>query len=62
MAMRKVKPAANPDAYVDALAGWRREIVETLRSAVRATAALEEVVKWGHLVLAASFEARLDRR
>jgi hypothetical protein len=50
MGMRKVKPAANPDAYVDALAGWRRKLVEVLRSTVRASAALEEVVKWGHLV------------
>lgn len=44
------KPAANPDAYVAALDGWRRKCVETLRATVRASAALEEVVKWGHLV------------
>ena len=48
--MRKTPPAANPDAYVDALKGWRRECVEELRAAVRKAAALEEVIKWGHLV------------
>jgi hypothetical protein len=48
--MRKATPAANPDAYVAALAGWQRDCVETLRAAVRAAADLEEVVKWGHLV------------
>ena len=50
MVMRKVTPAANPDAYVAALAGWRRDCVENLRAAVRAAAKLEEVIKWGHLV------------
>lgn len=48
--MRKAMPAANPDAYVAALAGWQRDCVEALRAAVRAAADLEEVVKWGHLV------------
>ena len=50
MVMRKVPPAANPDAYVAALAGWQRVCVESLRAAVRAASVLEEVVKWGHLV------------
>lgn len=50
MVMQKTPPAANPDAYVAALAGWRRACVEDLRAAVRKTATLEEVVKWGHLV------------
>ncbi|HEY6641830.1 DUF1801 domain-containing protein [Povalibacter sp.] len=48
--MLKTTPAADPDAYVAALAGWRRACVENLRSAVRKAAALDEVVKWGHLV------------
>mgnify|MGYP000721559725 CR=1 FL=1 len=48
--MRKSTPAANPDAYVAGLAGWRRACVEGLRDAVRAAAVLDEVVKWGHLV------------
>lgn len=48
--MKKVKPAENPDAYVDELDGWRREIVETLRSAALSVRSLEETIKWGHLV------------
>lgn len=50
MPMRKMIPAANPDAYVAALTGWRRDCVENLRTTVRAAAKLEEVIKWGHLV------------
>lgn len=48
--MQKAPPAPNPDAYVEALDGWRRELVVKLRKAVRGAAELEEVVKWGHLV------------
>ena len=48
--MQKSKPAANPDAYVNALRGWQRDIVVALRASVRSTAKLDEVVKWGHLV------------
>ncbi|HSW17014.1 MAG TPA: DUF1801 domain-containing protein [Ramlibacter sp.] len=48
--MQKTVPAASPDAYVAALDGWRRELVEPLRAAVRGAAPLEEVIKWGHLV------------
>lgn len=48
--MKKSTPAANPDAYVAALSGWRRELVEQLRSRVLAAGKFEEVVKWGHLV------------
>jgi len=47
--MRKVRIAANPDAYVEALDGWRRELVRALRKTVLATSALKEVIKWGHL-------------
>lgn len=50
MAMQKTKPAENPDAYVVALDGWRRGLVESLRAAVRGAAALDERIKWGHLV------------
>jgi hypothetical protein len=49
-AMKKKIPAADPDAYVAALDGWRRGCVEELRAAVHGAAALREVVKWGHLV------------
>src|SRR5687768_15822409 len=50
MAMPKMKPAANAEAYVAALDGWRRKCVEAIRSAVRGSATLEEVIKWGHIV------------
>ena len=50
MAMQKMTPAENPDAYVAALAGWRRAVVEALRSAVCGSSALDERIKWGHLV------------
>lgn len=48
--MQASKPSGNPDAYVAGLHGWQRECVENLRATVRAAAALEEVVKWRHLV------------
>jgi hypothetical protein len=48
--MKKSIPAASPAAYVAALAGWQQRCVKRLRAAVRASAPLEEVVKWGHLV------------
>ena len=59
--MRKTTPAADPDAYVRALAGWRRECVEMLRAAVRKTKGLEETVKWGHLVYASNGPVLLIR-
>jgi hypothetical protein len=40
--MKKSMPAENPDAYVAALTGWHRTRVESLRSAVRAGAKLDE--------------------
>ena len=48
--MKKSIPAASPDAYVDGLSGWQRVTVQSLRAAVVASANLEEVIKWGHLV------------
>ncbi len=59
--MQKMTPAASPDAYVEGLDGWRREIVEALRSTVRAASTLEEVVKWGHLVYLANGPVLLIR-
>jgi hypothetical protein len=58
--MRKSVPA-DPDAYVRALTGWRRTCVEALRAAVRKAAALEETVKWGHLVYASNGPVLLIR-
>src|SRR2546430_2315828 len=48
--MKKSMPAASPDAYVEALDGWRRDLVEALRTSVRTGSALDEAIKWGHLV------------
>ena len=48
--MKNSTPAASPDAYVEALEGWQRERVASLRRAVRAVGALEETIRWGHLV------------
>ena len=48
--MKKSIPAASPDAYVDGLSGWQRVTVQGLRAAVVASANLDEVIKWGHLV------------
>jgi len=59
--MKKMTPASSPDAYVEALDGWRRKIVETLRSAVRTQAGLEEAMKWGHLVYLANGPVLLIR-
>ncbi len=50
MPMKKTIPAANPDAYIASLAGWRLDCVTGLRDTVKAAAKLEEVIKWGHLV------------
>jgi hypothetical protein len=48
--MKKTLAAARPDAYVAALRGWRRDLVETLRALVLSAGELEEVIKWRHLV------------
>jgi hypothetical protein len=48
--MKKTTLASNPDAYVAGLSGWQRAAVEQLRAAVLGGAALDEVIKWGHLV------------
>ena len=48
--VKKSIPAASPDAYVASLTGWQRSSVERLRSTVRASAKLDEIIKWGHLV------------
>ena len=50
MAMEKLVPAANPDAYVASLGAWQRRYVEALRATTVSAAPLHEVIKWGHLV------------
>lgn len=59
--MQKTTPAASPDAYVAALDGWRRACVEELRAVVRAASALQEVVRWRHLVYLANGPVLLIR-
>ena len=48
--MKKTIPAESPDAYVAALDDWRKPLVELLRKAALGAGAVEERVKWGHLV------------
>jgi hypothetical protein len=48
--MKKMTAAANPDAYVATLSGWRRARVEELRAAVLEASPLDELIRWGHLV------------
>jgi len=48
--MKRMVAAASPEAYVVALDSWRRTQVEALRAAVLDAGALEERIKWGHLV------------
>jgi hypothetical protein len=48
--MKKSIPADSPDAYVASLDGWRKPLVEMLRKATLAAGALEERIKWRHLV------------
>jgi hypothetical protein len=59
--VKKSVPAPNPDAYVHALDGWRRDCVVMLRAAVRKAADFEEIIKWGHLVYRTNGPALLIR-
>lgn len=59
--MDKSPPAANPDAYVRGLRGWRRDCVTALRAAVNGAAKLEETIKWGHIVYLGGGPALLIR-
>jgi len=44
-----MKAAASPDAFVEGLSGWKRELVELLRAAVNAGAKFDEIIKWANL-------------
>ena len=48
----KMKAAASPDAFVEELSAWKRELVELLRAAVNAGAEFDEFIKWVNLVFA----------
>ena len=45
-----MKAAASPDAFVEELSGWQRELAAMLRAAVNAGAPFDEIIKWGNLV------------
>lgn len=52
--MKKGAPvAADPDAYVRALRGWKKDVVAELREAVTGAASFEEAIKWGTLSIRA---------
>jgi hypothetical protein len=51
----------SPSAYVEALSGWRKSLVEHLRAATLAAGNLEEQIKWGHLVYFANGPVLLIR-
>jgi len=59
--MRKAPPPASPNAYVAALRGWRRDLVDKLRAAVLGAGSFEERIKWGHLVYFSNGPAILIR-
>jgi hypothetical protein len=59
--MKKAPPAADPEAYVAALAGWQRALVEDIRATVRKSTRLEEVIRWGNLVYLSNGPALLIR-
>jgi hypothetical protein len=48
--MKKSVAAESPDAYVAELRGWQKALVERLRRSTRSSGALDEVIKWRHLV------------
>lgn len=48
--MKKSPAAESPDAYVAALTGWHKPVVESLRRAVLSAGDLEERIRWGHPV------------
>jgi hypothetical protein len=48
--INKTRRSSSPAQYVASLGGWQARVVRRLRAAVRASAALEEKVKWGNLV------------
>lgn len=59
--MKKTSPPASPSAYVQALSGWRKTLVESLRKATLAAGELDEQIKWGHLVYFANGPVLLIR-
>lgn len=48
--MASMGSATTPEEYLATLAGWQADVVAALREQVLKIDALEEVIKWGHLV------------
>ena len=48
--MQKTPAPESTEAYLAALDGWRKTLVGELRAAVLGAEALDERIKWGHLV------------
>ncbi len=46
--------AASPDAYVVAVTGWQRPVVDALRSHVLAASHVDEAIKWTNIVFFSS--------
>jgi hypothetical protein len=59
--MKSSIAAADPDAYIASLKGWRKAYAEALRVAVLEAAPLHETVKWRHLVYFSNGPALLVR-
>lgn len=59
--MQRTPPAASPDAYVAALSGWQRKLVEELRAAILAGARFEQIIKWTNLMFVSNGLAILIR-
>lgn len=59
--MKKSQAAVDPEAYVAGLSGWRRSLVERLRTVSRVQKGVEERIKWGHLVYLSNGPAWLVR-
>ena len=49
-----MQTAASPAAYIAGLSGWQLRHAKALRKAARDQPALDERVKWGHLVYVAN--------
>jgi hypothetical protein len=59
--MMKAAPAADPDAYVAALTGWQRLLVEGIRATVRKSTRLEEAIEGERIVYRSNGPALLIR-
>lgn len=59
--LKNAEPADDPEAYVAALTGWQRVLVEGIRATVRKSTRLEEIIQWGNLVYLSNGPALLIR-